>query len=143
MLFYLATPYSHPYAYVRELRFKAAAILTAKLIESGVQVFCPISHSHPIETYGFNGRVMPTDFWLQIDKPLMERCDALMIGCLPGWDRSTGVTAERQWFAEQGRPSLKLDEAMLMLPYALRRQLEDQEKLDQRYLQAEAQEAAE
>lgn len=143
MLFYLATPYRHPYAYVRELRFQAAAILTARLIETGVDIFCPISHSHPIETHGFPGQTMPTDFWLKIDQPLMERCDALMIGCLPGWERSEGVTAERKWFAARGKPSLKLDDAMLLLPHELRRQLADQEKMDQRYLEAAKLEAVE
>ncbi len=51
-MIYLASPYSHPDAVVREYRFRAACQAAASVMRSGQHVFSPIAHSHAIAEYG-------------------------------------------------------------------------------------------
>ncbi len=59
-MIYLASPYSHPDARVRQRRFEEACQAAAAITRAGLSVFSPISHSHPIARYG-----VPTgwDYW--------------------------------------------------------------------------------
>ena len=59
-LIYVASPYSHADARVREQRFDAACRAAAALMRDGQRVFSPVAHSAPIARYG-----LPTDwaFW--------------------------------------------------------------------------------
>ena len=34
------------------------------------------------------------EFWKRVDTDFLERCDQLVVLCLPGWDKSVGVEAE-------------------------------------------------
>ena len=52
-MIYLASPYSHPDAVVREQRFRDVCLAAARLIRAGQIVFSPIAHSHPIASGGF------------------------------------------------------------------------------------------
>jgi hypothetical protein len=64
-MIYLASPYSHPDAEVRERRFDAACRAAAALICQGKTIFSPIAHSHAICRYG-----VPLDwrFWQRHDR---------------------------------------------------------------------------
>ncbi len=106
-LWYLASPYSHPDAWMRELRFRAVARVAGILRrDEGISTFCPITHSHPIseELTG----VDPTDhdFWLSWDKPFERLCSGLIICQLPGWDKSRGIATEVPLFKAAGKPVL-------------------------------------
>ena len=91
-LTYLASPYSHPDATVREKRFKDVSEATTKLLKKGVYAFSPIAYNHPMhEEYG-----LPTDwgFWKPYDIAFLERCSDMVVLQLEGWDISIGVAAE-------------------------------------------------
>ena len=90
-MIYLACPYTHEDAAVRELRFHAACRATAQLIREGQTVFCPVVHSHPLTQHG-----LPTEwtFWERIDGTLLRACDELVVLTLDGWEQSVGVLAE-------------------------------------------------
>lgn len=100
-MIYLASPYSHSEAVVREERFRAACQATARLIAAGHVVFSPIVHGHPLVHHG-----LPTDwsFWEQFDRDHLVRCDEVVVLTLDGWRESVGVAAEIRIAEELGKP---------------------------------------
>lgn len=93
-LVYLASPYSK-YPGGREEAYTFACKKAAELMLQGYNVFCPIAHSHPIETIGGITPEQAThDFWLKQDFAVLDRCDALFVYKMPGWDTSHGVNEE-------------------------------------------------
>lgn len=100
-MIYLASPYSHPDAAVREERFDAACRATAALLRSGQPVFSPIAHTHGLVAHG-----LPTDWswWEPFDREHLLRCDELAVLLLDGWRESVGVTAEIRIARELGKP---------------------------------------
>ncbi len=109
-LHYLASPYSHKDAWMRELRFRAISRVAGALMsERGIATFCPIAHSHPVseELRG----VDPTDhgFWLTWDNHFNHACTGLIVAMLPGWSKSRGVTSELSRFKAVGKPVEHLD----------------------------------
>ncbi len=100
-MIYLASPYSHPNAKVRERRFQEACCAAAKLLQAGVLVFSSIAHSHPIASFG-----MPTswEFWSRLDREFLSRCEMLAVLTLPGWRESVGVQAEIDLALDMGLP---------------------------------------
>jgi len=105
-MIYLASPYSHPDAAVREARFRAACQATAGLLKAGHHVLCPIAHSHPLVAYG-----LPTDwdFWQQVDHEYLRHCDEMVVLMLDGWRESKGVLAEIGIAEELGKPVRYMD----------------------------------
>lgn len=108
-LHYLASPYSHKDAWLRELRFRAISRVAGALRkERGIVTFCPISHSHPIseELQG----VDPTDhdFWLGWDNHFNTACAGLIVAMLPGWGNSRGIASEIELFRAASKPVEKL-----------------------------------
>jgi nucleoside 2-deoxyribosyltransferase len=100
-MIYLASPYSHPDAIVRERRFRAACSAAARLIRSGEIVFSPVAHCHAIALCG-----VPTDwrFWERHDRRFLEFCDEVVVLMLDGWRESVGVQAEIEIAEELGKP---------------------------------------
>jgi nucleoside 2-deoxyribosyltransferase len=98
---YLASPYSHPNAGVRQHRFEEACRAAAALLRAGVAVFSPIAHSHPIARFG-----VPTswDYWSRLDREFLARCDVLAVLTLAGWRESVGVQAEIALAYKLGMP---------------------------------------
>ncbi len=90
---YLASPYSHRDEAVREARFLHAAKAATWLIQNypDMNVFSPIVHSHVMHLQGLGG---DWTFWQRLDTDFLERCEGVIILCLPGWRESTGVNAE-------------------------------------------------
>lgn len=107
-LIYLATPYSHPEWEVKKERFKAASRKAGEMMAKGMYVFCPIAHSHPIDTYSF---AHPKEgfWWLDQDFAVLERCDELCVFMMDGWDSSYGVTEEIKFAKENGIPITYLE----------------------------------
>jgi len=99
-MIYLASPYSHPDATVREQRFRAACRATAGLFAAGHAVFSPIVHGHPLVRHG-----MPTDwsFWEPFDREHLARCDEMVVLTIDGWRESVGVAAETRIARELGK----------------------------------------
>lgn len=100
-MIYLASPYSHPEVVVREQRFHAACRAVAALLASGLTVFSPIVHGHPLVDHG-----LPTDwpFWERFDRDHMTRCDEVVVLMFDGWRESVGVAAEIRIAGELGKP---------------------------------------
>jgi hypothetical protein len=101
-LIYLATPYSHPDAEVREHRFREVNRVAADLMRDGLHVFSPISHTHPIAVAGD----LPKDweFWQAYDRTVLSACSKVMVLMQDGWRESTGVQAEIEIAREMGLP---------------------------------------
>jgi len=107
---YLASPYSHADQAVREARYHAACRATAAMLKTGLVVFSPIVHSHPLVAFD-----LPTgwDFWGRVDRAYLVRCDELVVLMLDGWQESAGVRAEIALARDLGKPVrfLGVDEA--------------------------------
>lgn len=102
-LVYLASPYSHPDATVREQRFQAAACAAASLMRDGTFVYSPIAHTHPIALHGLP---LGWDFWEQYDRAILARCTSVVVLQLDDWNKSKGVAAEIAIANELGLPVL-------------------------------------
>jgi len=102
-LIYLASPYSAPTARQRASRYKQVCKKAAELMEAGDVVFCPIAHSHPIETLGMTGR-KDGEWWLKQDFAVLEHCDKLVVYCMDGWQESYGVKREIEFADLAGIP---------------------------------------
>lgn len=95
-MLYLASPYTHPDADVRQARYEAARLATAVLMRSGEPVYSPVVHGHAVAS----AHEMPTghDFWMRHCLTMLARADRMAVLMLDGWQESTGVRAEiEQW----------------------------------------------
>ena len=111
-LAYLATPYSK-YPDGIEHAFRDAARLAARLMQSGIKVFSPIAHTHPLAIWG---DIDPYDheIWLPFDRLMMTVCETLIVAHMDSWEVSKGIQHEVQYFLTMGRPIFDLD------PYTLK-----------------------
>ncbi len=103
---YLGTPYTR-YAAGIEAAFQDAAALAARLLRSGIHVYSPIAHTHPLAIYG---HLDPLDhsIWLPFDELMMRRCDTLIIAHMEGWQDSKGIRHEVDYFQRAGKPIFDL-----------------------------------
>ena len=101
-LIYLATPYSHADAAMREQRFKSVNQKAAELMRQGMHIFSPISHTHPIALVG--ELPLGWDYWQDYDRAMLNACCKLMVLKLDGWSESKGVLAEIKIAGELGLP---------------------------------------
>jgi nucleoside 2-deoxyribosyltransferase len=101
-LIYVGTPYTKYPAGIHAA-FVDACRLTARLLREGLKVYSPIAHTHPI---AIHGEIDPLDLavWLPFDAAIMDKSDAMIVGMLPDWERSTGVKHEIQAFVAAGKP---------------------------------------
>jgi len=91
---YVAIAYSHKNPNVRNLRFRLANIVSAKLMEMGYIIFSPISHSHPIAQYLSEDKLMNFEFWMEQDLPYLEFSDVVFFVIIDGIKRSKGFRKE-------------------------------------------------
>ena len=99
-MIYLASPYSHPDALVREARFEAACRATAELVRDGHGVFAPVVQGHSLVRFGVPG---DWKFWQPLVSDYLARCDVVLVLQLDGWRESEGVQAEMALAAELGK----------------------------------------
>lgn len=112
-MIYLASPYSSPDPVIVKTRFLLVEQCCAALIKRGEFVWSPIVHCHEMSLR----YEMPGDheFWLNYDKDIMRRADAIYVLKIPGWAESKGVQMEIEfakynniplWFVdEEGQPA--------------------------------------
>lgn len=105
-LVYLATPYSHPDPYIRTLRFHRVSKVAGVLMDRGVVLFSPISHTHPIAEM----HQLPKDwnYWKRYDQIMLKNCSMLVVLMLEGWEASIGVKGEVEIAKELGIPVIYL-----------------------------------
>jgi len=106
-LVYLAVPYSHSDAAIRQMRFHVVNKVAADLINKGLHIFSPISHSHPLSIDGDLPKGF--DFWMEFDRSFLECCNKLIVLKLDGWDKSLGVKGEIEIATELGIPIEYMD----------------------------------
>lgn len=101
-LVYLASPYSHPNAEVRDLRFREVNRVAGDLVRLGMQVYSPISHSHAMATEGD----LPKSwlFWRAHCYAILRACSRVVVLMQNGWEESVGVQAEIAIAREMGLP---------------------------------------
>jgi hypothetical protein len=104
---YLASPYTHELASVRQQRFEQAVDAAAMLMREGRVVFCPIAHSHDIGKV--LGESTSFEFWMSQDIPILRMCDEVMVLCLDGWENSRGVQREMAIAQAVGIPVTYMD----------------------------------
>lgn len=113
-MIYLATPYNHPSAKVRNARFKIACRIAAFLMREGIFLFCPIAHTHPIAEEG----ELPKgwDYWQAYDRKMLYRCTELWVAMMEGWDKSEGIRGEVEIAQELGIPIVRFDPLEVLEP---------------------------
>jgi Domain of unknown function (DUF1937) len=99
---YLDSPYSHPLAATRELRYRAARDATAWLLRHRIWTYSPIVHCHDLAAQSG----MPTDFefWGDYNHAMIDRADELLVLTIEGWKESVGVNEEITYAADLGLP---------------------------------------
>lgn len=100
-MLYLASPYSGINKEMQYRRFELACHCAGLLMASGLRVFSPIAHSHPIAT--LCNLDLDWAFWKELDREMIRRCDQFAVLMLPAWEDSVGVRAEIQIARELGR----------------------------------------
>lgn len=101
---FLACPYSHADSSVVHERFLKCNEVAAAIVESGNCVFSQVSMSHPINL-AFKGKDSAAigKLWGPVDAVFMEAMEELIIIDLPGWDVSSGIKREIEFFESKGR----------------------------------------
>ena len=110
-LIYLASPYAHPSAEVREARLEAARYVCGRMVDQGRIVMSPLVYLGELAQKG----VHPPQGWYAFDLQLLARCDELVVLQLPGWEDSKGVLVEIAGAQTKGMPVrlMSLEEAEL------------------------------
>lgn len=100
---YLASPYTSPSQFERQIRCEAAAKACAVLSLMGEgYVYAPIPHGCAHERY-LPGIVRDDhDYWMRHCFAFLDACDELVVLMIDGWDTSKGVHLEIQRAQERG-----------------------------------------
>lgn len=103
-IIYLAGPYSKGSAGTRLARFNAVTAIAARMIEQKLIVFSPITMTHPIDlVLADDGQTLGSDYWVAFDEKFMAACSEIHVAMLPGWEQSSGVKREVEYFRARGR----------------------------------------
>lgn len=107
LYWYLATPYSK-YPHGIEAAFHLACKNTALLIRSGIRVYSPIAHTHPV---AIHGGLDPLDhtIWIPADLPFMKNAMGLIVLMAESWEISKGIKIEIDEFEQTGKPVLYME----------------------------------
>lgn len=100
---YIASPYTHPDASIREARFLKVMDFTAWLVNTyRMWAFSPIMHSHQM---GLVHKLPHTfDFWLEWNHAMIVPCYGMIILQIEGWNSSKGVMEEISFAESIGKP---------------------------------------
>ncbi|EID73099.1 MULTISPECIES: DUF1937 family protein [Rhodococcus] len=101
---FLACPYSHADPAVTHERFLASNEVAGYIVESGHAVFSQVSMSHPVNlTFIGKDNTAIGTMWGPVDRVFMDAMEELIILDLPGWDRSSGIRREIEFFESRDR----------------------------------------
>ena len=89
-LIYLASPFAHPSAVVREARLEAVRHVCGKMIDEGRIVLSPLVYAGELAQRGHHA----PQGWYAWDLQFLARSDELVVLQLPGWEHSNGVLVE-------------------------------------------------
>jgi Domain of unknown function (DUF1937) len=103
-LVYFASPFTHADKAVRDERLPAIARACGWFMNNRRDIFffSPICSAHPIAIECS----LPYEwqFWAEIDECMVSRCEEIWVLAIPGFKKSTGVTAERKIAERLGLP---------------------------------------
>jgi Domain of unknown function (DUF1937) len=103
-IIYLACPYTHPVGAIRKQRFELATKAAASLIVRDYIVYSPITMTHPLDlVLSEKNQTLGSDFWVKFDEAFMEICSEMIVLILPGWQDSSGIKREIQYFQSHGK----------------------------------------
>lgn len=107
-LYYVASPYTSPDPAVSAERCAQAVEAAKVLTRIGYAAFVPIAYNAPW-TADPTYKVDTTwEFWESIDLPFLDRCAALILLEIPGWEKSRGVNAELDHCHKVGIPVMSI-----------------------------------
>lgn len=91
-MIYVASPYSHPSALIRQKRYNAVLMFTGQLLLEGRNAISPIVYGHPFAEAG----TMPPehDAWISFNERLLSACSSIYVLKLFGWKHSRGIRHE-------------------------------------------------
>ena len=78
------------------------------LLNAGIKVFGPISHSHPIAEYG-NIDKLDYEMFLGLDVPFLNAAAGIIVCRMDGWDTSFGVQWEIEHMKEISKPIIYME----------------------------------
>ena len=84
----------------REARVNAVTEIARQLVEDGKIVYSPLTMTHPIDIR--MGKNPDSAFWVAFDEAFMAHCSRIVVLKLPGWDGSSGVEREIEYFKQKG-----------------------------------------
>lgn len=96
--YYLASPYTHPMAAIREFRYYQAIRAVAYLCARGHTTISPIVQCHEMAKL----HILPTDFkfWKSWNERLIRASAGMIILKLDGWADSAGIADEIEFCKE-------------------------------------------
>lgn len=103
---YLGQPYSNN----MDFNYESALAGVARLTNMAITVYSPIVHYHAVaQAYS-----LPTDalYWTLANRTMLWHSRGIIVFRLPGWEESTGLTAERRWAKEWKKPVFYLSELL-------------------------------
>ena len=96
MIYYLASPYSHPDNTIEEERYQETLNACATLLAQGFHVYSPVVHCHNIcKKYALPGTF---DFWKAYNHAFLAVSDVLVLLKLTDWENSIGMKEEELFF---------------------------------------------
>lgn len=93
------------------MRYQDALYATAELVKRGHHIYSPIVHFHTIAVMHTLPRDI--DFWWEMSKDMIERCDELWVLEIEGWEHSIGIMREMELAKELGKPVKQITQESL------------------------------
>lgn len=89
---YVASPYTSPDPEVVHDRYLGVMYYTMELLRLRKWAYSPIVHCHEMSRI----HMLPTDamYWMDYNYAMLAAARELHVLCLPGWNKSVGVTGE-------------------------------------------------
>ena len=105
---YLASPYSHPDPFLRELRYLRTMSELSEHLLAGVAVYSPIVHCHELAKIAD----LPKDakFWEHYNFVMLAAAQAVWVLMLPGWEESKGIAGEVAEALRLQKPIMYIEE---------------------------------
>jgi len=122
---YIASPYSHVSECLQNKRYAEIRDIVGDAItmfNSGAWIYSPIVYSHPLAQDG-----VEID-WVEFDKIILEKCDAMFVVKQDGWHKSLGIQEEIQFCFKNNIPFCIIEPEYLNDEIALylERELQDE-----------------
>lgn len=105
LMYYLASPYTHKLASVREVRADRAARALTWLASKEYYVYAPVPHGHATVKHGNPGY----HYWIEHGLRMITALDGVIVLMLAGWAESTGIKVELEHAKKLGKLILWLD----------------------------------